>query len=112
MFIGPYNSTLARIDPVFGAKEVGYLSKKKMNADTMQKLLEKGKPGDCIQLRLEDGRVTWPHTVILVKVLKNGIRVFDCNSDGKNTVKVYVMKWKWIDKKCTAISLYHAEDYK
>lgn len=49
--------------------------------------------------------------MILMGVNDNGIEVFDCNSDGKNTIKKQNISWASFDMANRAMSLYRANGY-
>jgi hypothetical protein len=111
VYIGPYDSaTKSYIPNPNGATEVGRLTTKTMTEAGAKNILLKGQPGDFIQVRRRNK--TYGHTMILVGTDSNGITVFDCNSDGKNGVKKYDITWSQFYNKNSAMSLYHANNYK
>ncbi len=108
--IGAYENTNKYYIPSpSGAIEVGRLNFSDMSQDNSKNLLQKGYPGDFIQVRRR-GK-SYGHSMILVNVDANGITVFDCNSDGKNGVKSYYVSYNDFYSKNSAMSLYHANNY-
>lgn len=106
-YIGPYHPTYKYYIPSpSGAYEVGRLSAKEMSVQNVKKLLSQGLPGDFIQVRRRNSSNA--HSMILVSTDANGVRLFDCNSDGKNTVKCYYQTWQQFYNKNRAVSLYRA----
>lgn len=108
--IGPYDeSTKYYIASPNGAYEVGRLGFSDMTQNNAMNLLKKGAPGDFIQVRRRNK--TYGHSMILVNTNDTGIKVFDCNSDGKNGVKSYDITWATFYSQNSAMSLYHAQNY-
>ena len=108
--IGPYvEPDKYYIASPSGATEVGRLDFSNMSQNGAKSLLQKGYPGDFIQVRRR-GK-TYGHSMILVASDENGITVFDCNSDGKNGVKKYYVTYSDFYSKNSAMSLYHAKNY-
>ena len=93
------------------AQTIGILEPGSLNAGTAKTLLQKGVPGDYIQVQRSTARGRGPHSMILVGVNDSGIEVFDCNSDGRNTIKKYSISWSAFDTANRAMSLYHANNY-
>lgn len=109
-YIGAYDlKTKSYIPNPKGAVEIGRLSADNMTQNAAKDILQKGQPGDYIQVRRR-GK-SYGHTMILVSSDSNGITVFDCNSDGKNGVRNYYITWKQFYSKNSAMSLYHAKNY-
>ena len=52
-----------------------------------------------------------PHSMIVVGVSTDGVQVFDCNSDGRNTIKTYLYTWPKFNYDNRAMTLYHAYNY-
>ena len=109
-FIGAYDSSKYYIPNPSGATEVGRLSFNQMSESNAKNLLLKGQPGDLIQVRRRNK--SYGHTMILVSSDANGITVFDCNSDGNCGVKKYYITWQQFNQKNSAMSLYHATNYR
>lgn len=96
------------------AETIGVIEPGNLTESTAKELLQKGKPGDYIQVQrsiAKSGGKCGPHSMILVGVKADGVQVFDCNSDGKNTVKTYLYTWSKFDYDNRAMSLYHANGY-
>lgn len=111
VYIGAYDeATKYYLTNVNGATEVGRLTFDTMSLEAAKNLLLQGQPGDYIQVRRR-GK-SYGHSMILVGTSSTGITVFDCNSDGQNGVKVYDISWESFYSKNSAMSLYHANDYK
>lgn len=111
VYIGPYEETTkAYIQSPNGATEVGRLTTSTMSLEACKDLLLKAQPGDYIQVRRR-GK-TYGHSMIVVNTSNSGITVFDCNSDGQNGVKVYDINWQNFYSSNSAMSLYHAKNYK
>ncbi|MDO4300536.1 MAG: dockerin type I domain-containing protein [Clostridia bacterium] len=51
--------------------------------EQLKNMFEKGRPGDIIQGKKQSSQ----HTMVFMYTTSTGIHVYDCNSDGKNTVK-------------------------
>lgn len=108
--IGAYENTDKYYIPnPSGASEVGRLSFSEMTEADAKALLQKGKPGDFIQVRRRNK--TYGHSMILVGQDSSGITVFDCNSDGNNGVRSYYITWNSFYQSNSAMSLYHANNY-
>ena len=105
-----YDSSKYYIPNPSGATEVGRLSFNQMSESNAKNLLLKGQPGDLIQVRRRNK--SYGHTMILVSSDANGITVFDCNSDGNCGVKKYYITWQQFNQKNSAMSLYHATNYR
>ena len=112
VYIGAYDEgTKSYIPyPDKGVTEVGRLTTSTMSLDACKELLLKAQPGDYIQVRRR-GK-TYGHSMIVVDTSASGITVFDCNSDGRNGVKVYDINYSSFYSSNSAMSLYHAKDYK
>lgn len=111
VYIGPYPASANYKITNPNAQTVGILEPGNLNAATAKELLQKGVPGDYIQVQRSTARGRGPHSMILTGVNDNGIEVFDCNSDGKNTIKTYSISWSSFDTANRAMSLYHAYNY-
>lgn len=111
VYIGPYPESANYKITSPNAQTVGILEPGNLNAATAKALLQKGVPGDYIQVQRSTARGRGPHSMILVDVNDNGIEVFDCNSDGRNTIKKYGISWSAFDTANRAMSLYHAHNY-
>ncbi len=111
VYIGPYPESANYKITNPNAQTVGILEPGNLNAATAKALLQKGLPGDYIQVQRSTARGRGPHSMILVGVNDNGIEVFDCNSDGRNTIKKYGISWSAFDTANRAMSLYHAHNY-
>ncbi|MBO5409090.1 MAG: hypothetical protein J6A61_06830 [Clostridia bacterium] len=93
---------------------VATLVEKKYNisetdSTTVKNILSKGKKGDFIQVRRR-GK-DYGHSMILVDADDSGLWIFDCNSDGKCSVKYYYQSYKTFASKNVGLSLYHANNY-
>ncbi len=108
-YIGPYDAEKYYIPSPSGATEVGKLNFNQMSKNSAAQILQKGMPGDFIQVRRR-GK-SWGHSMILVNSDSNGIIVFDCNSDGNCGVKKYYITYDNFYSKNSAMSLYHAKNY-
>lgn len=111
VYIGPYPESANYKISNPNAQTIGILEPGSLNEETAKALLKKGVPGDYIQVQRSTARGRGPHSMILAGVNDNGIEVFDCNSDGKNTIKKYSISWSAFDTANRAMSLYHAYDY-
>lgn len=111
VYIGPYPESANYKITNPKAETVGIIEPGNLNENSARELLKKGAPGDYIQVQRSTARGRGPHSMILVNVNNDGIEVFDCNSDGKNTIKNYAISWHNFDVANCAMSLYHAYDY-
>lgn len=111
VYIGPYPESANYKITNPKAETVGIIEPGNLNENSARELLKKGAPGDYIQVQRSTARGQGPHSMILVNVNNDGIEVFDCNSDGKNTIKNYTISWHNFDVANCAMSLYHAYDY-
>lgn len=111
VYIGPYPEAANYKITNPNAETVGIIEPGNLNENSARELLKKGAPGDYIQVQRSTARGRGPHSMILVNVNNDGIEVFDCNSDGKNTIKNYTISWHDFDVANRAMSLYHAYDY-
>lgn len=108
--IGAYDSNKYYFPSPNGAKLVG----KKWNfssTDTasVKSILKKGDIGDLIQVRRR-GK-SYGHTMIMVGKDSKGIYIFDCNSDGKCSVRCYYQTYTDFAAKNIGMSLYHSTKY-
>lgn len=90
---------------------LGELAPGSLNESSCRELLSKGAPGDYIQVQRSTARGSGPHSMILVDVNNSGIEVFDCNSDGKNSIKRYTITWSQFDVANKGMSLLRAKGY-
>ena len=111
VYIGPYPESANYKISNPNAQTVGILEPGNLNEDSAKALLQKGVPGDYIQVQRSTARGRGPHSMILTGVNDSGIEVFDCNSDGRNTIKKYTISWSAFDTANRAMSLYHAHSY-
>lgn len=111
VYIGPYPEAANYKITNPNAETVGIIEPGNLNENSARELLKKGAPGDYIQVQRSTARGRGPHSMILVNVNNDGVEVFDCNSDGKNTIKNYTISWHDFDVANRAMSLYHAYDY-
>lgn len=111
VYIGPYPEFANYKITNANAVEVGVIEPGNLTEESAKKLLKKGAPGDFIQVQRSTARGRGPHSMILVSVKDDGIEVFDCNSDGKNTIKNYTISYHDFDVANRGMSLYHAYDY-
>lgn len=111
VYIGPYPESANYKITNPNAQTVGIIEPGNLNVDTAKSLLQKGVPGDYIQVQRSTARGRGPHSMILMGVNDSGIEVFDCNSDGRNTIKKYSISWSAFDTANRAMSLYHATNY-
>ena len=109
VYIGPYPTSANYKIENANAVEVGVLSPSSMTQSAATELLKKGEPGDYIQVRRRSSGN--PHSMIVVNKDSGGITVFDCNSDGRNSVRSYYITWDSFYKSNCAVSLYHAKNY-
>ena len=114
VYIGPYPESANYKITNPQAETIGIIEPGNLNESTAKALLQKGKPGDYIQVQrsiAKSGGKCGPHSMILVEVRSDGVVVFDCNSDGKNTIKKYLYTWSKFDYDNRAMSLYRAKSY-
>ena len=111
VYIGPYPESANYKITNPNAETIGIIEPGNLNEETAKALLKKGVPGDYIQVQRSTARGRGPHSMILAGVNDSGIEVFDCNSDGKNTIKKYSISWSAFDTANRAMSLYHAYGY-
>ncbi len=111
VYIGPYPESANYKITNPNAATIGILEPGGLNESSARELLKKGAPGDYIQVQRSTARGRGPHSMILVSVNDNGIEVFDCNSDGKNTIKRYTISYHDFDVSNRAMSLYRAYGY-
>ena len=107
--IGVYDSQKYYIPNASESIEIGRLDFDQMSEEAARDLLLEGYCGDFIQVRRR-GK-SWGHSMILVGADESGISVFDCNSDGNNTVKHYYISFADFFDKNSAMSLYRYENY-
>ena len=96
------------------AQLVGMITPGSLNESTAKTLLQKASPGDYIQVQrsiAKSGGKCGPHSMIVVGVSTDGVQVFDCNSDGRNTIKTYLYTWPKFNYDNRAMTLYHAYNY-
>ena len=108
-YIGPYDSQKYYIPNASQSIEIGRLDFDHMSMSAAKALLLEGYCGDYIQVRRRNQ--TYGHSMILVGTDDNGISVFDCNSDGNNTVRTYFISYADFFNKNSAMSLYRYEGY-
>lgn len=106
-FIGAYDKNKYYIPNPNGAYLVGKAWN--INASAAKRILSKGSIGDFIQVRRR-GK-SYGHSMILAGVDSGGIKIFDCNSDGKCGVKCYHQTWQTFASKNQGLSLYHSRKY-
>lgn len=111
VYIGPYPESANYKITNPNAETIGIIEPGNLNEETAKALLKKGVPGDYIQVQRSTARGRGPHSMILAGVNDGGIEVFDCNSDGRNTIKKYSISWSAFDTANRAMSLYHAYGY-
>lgn len=111
VYIGPYPESANYKINNPNAEVIGIIEPGGLNENSAKDLLKKGLPGDYIQVQRSTSRGRGPHSMILVGVRDNGIEVLDCNSDGRNTIKNYVISWHDFDVANRAMSLYRAYNY-
>lgn len=111
VYIGPYpeSANYKLTNP--NAATIGIIEPGNLTESSAKSLLKKGAPGDYIQVQRSTARGRGPHSMILVSVNDNGIEVFDCNSDGRNTIKRYTISYHDFDMANRAMSLYRASGY-
>lgn len=114
VYIGPYPENANYKITNANAGLVGMIDPGGLTESTSKALLQKAKPGDYIQVQrsiAKSGGRCGPHSMIVVGVKSDGVQVFDCNSDGRNTIKTYLYTWSKFDYDNRAMSLYHAYGY-
>lgn len=111
VYIGPYPENAKYKINTTTADLLGELAPGSLNESSCRELLLKGAPGDYIQVQRSTARGSGPHSMILVDVNSSGIEVFDCNSDGKNTIKRYNITWSEFDVANKGMSLLRAKGY-
>ena len=72
-------------------------------------LLKSAMPGDFIQMRRRSSG--GPHSMIVVEVSGSSITVFDCNTDGNCTVKVYSQSFSDFRTRNIGFSVYRSKHY-
>lgn len=111
VYIGPYPESANYKITNPNAKVIGILEPGNLTENSAKNLLKKGAPGDYIQVQRSTARGRGPHSMILISVNNSGIEVFDCNSDGRNTIKRYAISYHDFDVANRAMSLYRANGY-
>lgn len=111
VYIGPYPENAVYRTNTSTADVIGELAPGSLNEASCKALLQKGAPGDFIQVQRSTARGSGPHSMILVNVDGNGIEVFDANSDGKNTIKRYRLTYSQFDVANKGMSLCRAKGY-
>ena len=111
VYIGPYSTSANYKITNPNAKTLGIIEPGNLNINTAKQLLQKGAPGDYIQVQRSTARGRGPHSMILKNINDSGIEVLDCNSDRKNTIKTYWITWSQFDTANRAMSLYRANGY-
>ena len=105
-FIGKYSTDKYYIPNVSGGYEIGRLNFQQMSQQAAASLLKKGQAGDFIQVKRR--KSSNGHSMIYVSQDNTGIVVFDCNSDGKKSVRKYHITWSDFYNKNSAMSIYRA----
>ena len=72
-------------------------------------LLKSVMPGDFIQMRRRSSG--GPHSMIVVEVSESSLTVFDCNTDGNCTVKVYSQSFSEFRTRNIGFSVYRSKHY-
>lgn len=114
VYIGSYPESANYKISNANAQLVGMIDPGGLTESTAKALLQKAKPGDYIQVQrsiAKSGGRCGPHSMIVVDVKADGIQIFDCNSDGRNTIKTYLYTWSKFDYDNRGMSLYHAYNY-
>ena len=114
VYIGPYPESANYKISNANAQLVGMIDPGGLTESTAKALLQKAKPGDYIQVQrsiAKSGGRCGPHSMIVVDVKSDGVQIFDCNSDGRNTIKTYLYTWSEFDYDNRGMSLYHAWNY-
>lgn len=111
VYIGPYPESANYKITNPNAKTIGIIEPGYLTENSAKNLLKQGAPGDYIQVQRSTARGRGPHSMILVSVNDSGIEVFDCNSDGRNTIKRYTVSYHDFDVANRAMSLYRANGY-
>ena len=111
VYIGPYPENAKYKTNTSTAEVLGELDPGYLNEESCKELLQKGAPGDFIQVQRSTARGSGPHSMILVSVNNDGIEVFDANSDGQNTIKNYFISYSAFDVANKGMSLCRAKNY-
>ncbi len=114
VYIGPYPESANYKISNANAQLVGMIDPGGLTESSAKALLQKAKPGDYIQVQrsmAKSGGRCGPHSMIVVDVKSDGVQIFDCNSDGRNTIKTYLYTWSKFDYDNRGMSLYHAYNY-
>ena len=114
VYIGPYPGEANYKITNANAQLVGILEPGELTEESSKELLQKAKPGDYIQVQRSIAKSNGkcgPHSMIVVEVKNDGVQVFDCNTDLRNTIKTYLYTWSKFDYDNRAMSLYHANNY-
>ncbi len=114
VYIGPYPDSANYKISNPQAQTVGIIEPGNLTEESSRNLLQRAKPGDYIQVQRsiqQSNGKCGPHSMIVMAVNSNGVEVFDCNSDGKNTIRKYLYTWSKFNYDNRAMSLYHANGY-
>ena len=76
-----------------------------LTAQSARELFQNARSGDFVQIRRRHGG---PHSGIFVDNTGNGIRLFEANADGRNSIRVNSYSYDDLANKNFAMSLYYA----
>lgn len=89
---------------------VGSLTELSKKSDsTVRNLLAAARPGDFIQVRRSHGG---SHSMIFLSSDANGVKVYECNVDGRNGIRTATISWSQFRSSNAAVSVYTARDYR
>lgn len=114
VYIGPYPDNANYTVNSSTAKCLGTIMPGNMSAANAKNLFSQAAPGDYIQVQRSYKNSSGSygaHSMIAVSTDSSGITVFDCNSDGKNTIKKYTISWSTFASKNRGASLYRCNGY-
>ena len=89
---------------------VGSLTELSKKSDSMvRNLFAAARIGDFIQVRRQH---SGSHSMIFLSSDANGVRVYECNVDGRNGIRVATISWSQFRSSNAAVSVYTARDYR
>ena len=77
-----------------------------LSAQSARELFQNARSGDFVQIRRRHGG---PHSGIFVDLTGNGIRLFEANADGRNSIRVNTYSYDDLANMNFAMSLYYAK---
>lgn len=104
--VGSTESNNYKLSFVNGVSLVGTVTD--MSEQNIKALFANARPGDFVQMRRNHGG---PHSMIVYAVLADGIKVFEANTDGQNTISGSSYTWADLCERNVAMSVYTATNY-